>query len=189
LPFDDTRDIEDNRKGFIAAPESMQIKAMKGHDAWDMERYQFLASGKQFPSIHPSLQRQSTLNLAFGLYEVIPGIYQVRGFDLSNVTFIRGKTGWIVFDPAMTQETAKAALELINEHIEKLPVVAVIYSHSHIDHFGGVRGLLDEADVMAGKAQVIAPKDFMQYAVSENIYAGNAMMYVVKIFRTTGAFC
>ena len=96
LPFDDTRDLEDNSKGFIAAPESMQIKAKKGHDAWDMERYQFLASGKQFPSIHPSLQRQSTLNLAFGLYEVIPGIYQVRGFDLSNVTFVRGKTGWIV---------------------------------------------------------------------------------------------
>jgi len=175
LPFDDTRDFEENSKGFIAAPKSMKIKAKAGHDAWNMERYQFLASGKQFSSIHPSLQRQSTLNLAYGLYEVIPGIYQVRGFDLSNVTFIKGKTGWIVFDPAMTQETAKAALELINEHVEKLPVVAVIYSHSHIDHFGGVRGLLDEADVRAGKAQVIAPKDFMQYAVSENVYAGNAM--------------
>ncbi len=175
LPFDDTRDIEDNKKGFIAAPESMQIKAKAGHDAWDMERFQFLASGKQYPSIHPGLQRQSTLNLAFGLYEVIPGIYQVRGFDLSNVTFIRGKTGWIVFDPAMTQETARAALELINEHVEELPVVAVIYSHSHLDHFGGVRGLLDGADVTAGKAQIIAPKDFMLYAVAENLHAGNAM--------------
>ena len=127
LPFDDTRDIEENNKGFIAEPDSMQIKAKAGHDAWDMERYQFLASGEQFPSIHPSLQRQSTLNLAFGLYEVIPGIYQVRGFDLSNVTFVRGKTGWIVFDPAMTQETAEAALKLVHEHLDEVPVVAVIY--------------------------------------------------------------
>lgn len=175
LAFDDTRDFDEANKGFIAAPDSMKIKARAGHDAWDMGRYQFLATGEDFDSIHPSLQRQSTLNLNFGLYEVIPGIYQVRGFDLSNVTFIRGETGWIVFDPATAQETAAAALELVNEHVEELPVTAVIYSHSHIDHFGGVRGLLDEADVRAGRAQVIAPKDFMFHAVSENVYAGNAM--------------
>jgi len=175
LPFSDKRDFEENERGFIAAPKSMQIQAKAGHVAWDMERYQFLGSGKEFDSIHPSLQRQSILNMAFGLFEVIPGIYQVRGFDLANVTFIKGETGWIVFDPATAQETAAAALELVNEHLGERPVVAVIYSHSHIDHFGGVRGLLDEADVKAGKAQVIAPKDFMEYAVAENVYAGNAM--------------
>ena len=141
LPFGDKRDFEENEKGFIAAPDSMQIQAEAGHVAWDMERYQFLASRNEFASIHPSLQRQSTLNLAFGLYEVIPGIYQVRGFDLSNVTFVKGKTGWIVFDPATAQESAAAALALVNKHLGERPVSAVIYSHSHIDHFGGVRGL------------------------------------------------
>ncbi len=176
LPFNDRRDFEENEKGFIAAPDSMKIKAKAGHVAWDMEAYQFLASGKEFKSIHPSLQRQSTLNLAFGLYEVIPGIYQVRGFDLSNVTFVKGKTGWIVFDPAMSQEPATAALELINRHLGERPVTAVIYSHSHIDHFGGVRGLVDEALFAAGKVAIIAPPDFMEYVVAENVYAGNAMI-------------
>jgi alkyl sulfatase BDS1-like metallo-beta-lactamase superfamily hydrolase len=176
LPFADTRDIEENSRGFIAAPESMQIMARAGHVAWDMEQYDFLVSGKQYPSIHPSLQRQSTLNLAFGLYEVIPGIYQVRGFDLSNATFVQGEKGWIVFDPLMTTESAAAALKLINEHLGERPVTNVIYSHSHIDHFGGVRGMVDEADVRAGKVQIIAPKDFMDYSVSENVYAGNAMI-------------
>jgi alkyl sulfatase BDS1-like metallo-beta-lactamase superfamily hydrolase len=146
-----------------------------GHVAWDMERYQFLAEGRDFDSIHPSLQRQSTLNLNFGLYEVIPGIWQVRGFDLANITFVRGKTGWIVFDPTTARETARAGLELINEHIEELPVSAVIYSHSHGDHFGGVRGVVDPERLAAGKVEIIAPRDFMQHTVSENIYAGNAM--------------
>ena len=175
LPFDDTRDLDEAKKGFIAAPDSMKIKSKEGHDAWDMGSYSFLASGEQFPSIHPSLQRQSTLNLSFGLFEVIPGIYQVRGFDLSNVTFVKGKTGWIVFDPAMSQEPATAALELINKHLGERPVTAVIYSHSHIDHFGGVRGLVDEALLAAGKVEIIAPPDFMSYAVAENVYAGNVM--------------
>ena len=175
LPFADKRDFEEQQKGFIAAPKSMKIKADAGHVAWDMERYQFLATGEDFDSIHPSLQRQSTLNLNFGLYEVIPGIYQVRGFDLANVTFVKGKTGWIVFDPATALETARAAKELVDEHLGKKPVVAVVYSHSHADHFGGVRGIVDEADVRAGKVQIIAPRDFMEHAVSENVYAGNAM--------------
>ena len=175
LPFADKRDFEEQKKGFIAAPASMQIKADAGHNAWDMERYQFLATGEEFDSIHPSLQRQSTLNLNYGLYEVIPGIYQVRGFDLANVTFVQGKTGWIVFDPATAAETARAALALANQHLGERPVVAVIYSHSHADHFGGVRGIVDEADVRAGTVQIIAPADFMAHAVSENIYAGNAM--------------
>jgi alkyl sulfatase BDS1-like metallo-beta-lactamase superfamily hydrolase len=175
LPFADKRDFEEEKRGFIGAPKSMKIKADAGHVAWDMERYQFLATGEDFDSIHPSLQRQSTLNLNFGLYEVMPGIYQVRGFDLANVTFVQGKTGWIVFDPATALETARAAKELVDQHLGKKPVVAVIYSHSHADHFGGVRGIVEEADVRAGKVQIIAPRDFMEHAVSENVYAGNAM--------------
>ncbi len=176
LPFADKRDFEEQQKGFIAAPKSRKIMADAGHVAWDMDRFQFLLESEDFDSIHPSLVRQSVLNTKEdGLYEVIPGIYQVRGFDLSNITFIKGKTGWIVFDPLIAAESARAAKELVDEHLGKLPVVAVIYSHSHFDHFGGVRGIVDEADVRAGKVQIIAPRDFMEYAISEAVYAGNAM--------------
>ena len=114
--------------------------------------------------------------MAYGLYEVVPDkIYQVRGFDLANISFIKGDTGWIVFDPLTAKETARAALELINEKLGKRPVVGVIYSHSHVDHFGGVRGVVDEADVASGKVKVIAPEGFMQAAIEENVFAGNAM--------------
>ena len=122
-----------------------------------------------------ALLRQSKLN-NYGLYEVIPGIYQVRGLDLSDISFVRGKTGWIVFDPLVTQEVVRAACKLFQEHVgEGLPVSAVIYSHTHGDHWGGVRGLVDEADVRSGKVEIIAPVDFMDFTVSENVYAGNAM--------------
>lgn len=176
LPFDDERDFEEAKKGFIAAPSYMQIMADAGNVAWDMGSYQFLLQGKDFDSINPSLQRQAILNMAYGLYEVVPGrIYQVRGFDLANITFIKGDTGWIVFDPLTAKETARAALELINEKLGKRPVVAVVYSHSHVDHFGGVHGVVDEADVRSGKVPVIAPEGFLEAAISENVFAGNAM--------------
>jgi len=175
MPFSDRRDFEEDKRGFIAAPDSWQIKADAGHMAWDMGRYKFLLEGKEFDSIHPSLQRQSSLNMNFGLYEVMPGVYQVRGFDLANISFIRGETGWIVFDVLTAAETSRAALELVNKHLGELPIRAIVYSHSHGDHWGGVRGIVDEADVISGKVQIIAPRDFMEHTVSENVYAGNAM--------------
>ncbi len=175
FPFSDKQDFEEYEKGFIAAPEYDKIMADAGHVAWDMGRYEFLKDGAKYNSIHPSLLRQSQLNMNFGLYKVVDGVYQVRGFDLANITFLQGKTGWIVFDPLTAAETARAAKELLDEHVGKQPVVAVIYSHSHGDHWGGVRGIVDEADVRAGKVEIIAPRAFMQFAISENIYAGNAM--------------
>lgn len=176
LPFNDQRDFEEAKMGFIAAPDYMQIKAEDGHVAWDMASYGWLLEDKQHDSIHPSLQRQAVLNMAYGLYEVVPNeIYQVRGYDLANISFIKGDTGWIVIDPLTSKETAKAALDFINEKVGKRPVVAVIYSHSHADHYGGVRGVVDEADVKSGKVPVIAPVGFMEHAVAENVYAGNAM--------------
>ncbi len=175
LPFEDKQDFEEQKKGFIAAPDFKQIMAEDGHVAWDMGRYDFLLDGKDFYSINPSLQRQAILNMNYGLYEVIPGIYQIRGFDLANISFIKGDTGWIIFDPLTCKETAAAALKFINEQLGERPVVAVVYSHSHGDHFGGVRGVVDEADVVNGKVKIIAPEGFMEHAVAENVYAGTAM--------------
>ena len=176
LPFGDTRDFDEQKRGLIAPMTEMIIPADAGHVAWDMASFQFLDSQDEFDSIHPSLHRICRLNNGYGLYEVIPGIYQARGFDLSNITFVRGETGWIVFDPMVTAETARAAWKLLRAHVgEGLPVSAVIYSHTHADHWGGVRGILDEADVRSGKVPVIAPVDFLDFTVSENVYAGNAM--------------
>lgn len=176
LPFDDRRDLDEARRGFIAAPDFRQIMAEAGHVAWNIGAYDFLLEGNSFDSIHPSLQRQATLNMEYGLFEVVPNaIYQVRGFDLANITFIASDSGWIVFDPLTAAETAAAALALVGEHLGVRPVVAVVYSHSHVDHFGGVRGVVDEADVRAGRVQVIAPIGFMDHAVAENVYSGNAM--------------
>ena len=177
LPFDDKRDFEEAKRGFIAAPTFKRIMAEAGNVAWDMGSYEFLLQGKEFDSIHPSLQRQATLNMAYGLYEVVPGrIYQIRGFDLANMSIIKGDTGWILVDVLTAKETAKAAIDFVNEKLGKRPVVAVIYSHSHTDHFGGVRGVVDEAEVRSGKVHLIAPAGFMEHAIAENVYAGNAMV-------------
>ena len=176
LPFADRKDFEEQAKGFIAPMKDMKIMADAGHVAWDMERFRFLDQQDAFDSIHPSLLRQSQLNQNYGLYEVIPGIYQVRGFDLSDISFVRGKKGWIAIDPLISAEVARAAWKLFQEHVgEGLPITAVIYSHSHGDHWGGVRGIVDEADVRSGKVEIIAPRDFMEHTISENVYAGNAM--------------
>jgi alkyl sulfatase BDS1-like metallo-beta-lactamase superfamily hydrolase len=173
MPFEDKLDFEEAKRGFIAAPPYRQIKAEAGHVAWDMGKYDFLLQGKDFDSIHPSLQRIAILNMAYGLYEVVPNaIYQVRGFDLANISFIKSNTGWIIFDPLSAKETAKAALDFINDRLGSRPVVAVVYSHAHADHFLGV---VDEADVRSGKVKIIAPEHFLEHAVSENVMAGNAM--------------
>jgi alkyl sulfatase BDS1-like metallo-beta-lactamase superfamily hydrolase len=176
LPFADTRDFDEQKRGLIAEMPKRQIMAKGGHVAWDRDSFNFLDEDREFDSIHPSLLRIARLNNNYGLYEVVPGIYQVRGFDLSDITFVRGKTGWIVIDPLTAAETAQAALELFQQHVgQGLPVTAVIYSHTHGDHWGGVRGVVSPEDVASGKVALIAPRDFMQFTVSENVYAGNAM--------------
>lgn len=177
LPFSDKKDFENAQKGLIAKQDTVTIKNDKGDVVWDLEAYKkYISLDKPAPdSVNPSLWRNAQLNMINGLFEVTDGIYQVRGYDLSNITFIKGETGWIVFDPLISQETAKAALDFVNEQLGERPVVAVIYSHSHIDHFGGVRGIVNEEDVAAGKVQILAPDHFTEHAVSENVIAGNAM--------------
>ena len=177
LPFSDREDFENARRGFIAAPKTLTIRNAEGAIVWDLESYaSFITPDAPAPdSVNPSLWRMAQLNLVHGLFQVSERIYQVRGYDVSNITFVRGDSGWIVFDPLISVETAKAAYEFVTQQLGFLPVRAVIYSHSHVDHFGGVRGIVDEADVKAGKVRIIAPEGFMEEAISENIIAGTAM--------------
>ncbi len=174
LPFDDTLDFEDARRGFIGRLDPCIIRAADGRVVWDNESYAFL-DGPAPGTVHPSLWRQSQLNAIQGLFEVVPGIYQVRGFDLSNITFVEGETGVLVIDPLISAETAAAALGLYRAHRGDRPVVGVIYTHSHVDHFGGVKGVTSQEDVDAGRCSIIAPEGFMEHAVAENVYAGTAM--------------
>jgi alkyl sulfatase BDS1-like metallo-beta-lactamase superfamily hydrolase len=176
LPFDDATDFELTQKGLIARPESLVIRNEAGRVVWDLEAYAFLTDGSERPdTVNPSQWRQAQLNMTYGLYRVVEGIYQVRGYDLANITFIEGETGWIVIDPLTTRETSRAALDLVEQHLGKRPIKAVIYSHSHADHWGGVKGVISDEDVRAGKVRVIAPEAFMHSAISENVMAGNAM--------------
>ncbi|WP_319452576.1 MULTISPECIES: alkyl/aryl-sulfatase [unclassified Mycobacterium] len=174
LPLADTRDFADADRGFIGALEPCAVKAADGRVVWDNDSYAFL-SGDAPTSVHPSLWRQSQLCVKQGLYEVVEGIYQVRGLDLSNISFIEGDTGVIVIDPLISTETAAAALALYRAHRGARAVSAVIYTHSHVDHFGGVLGVTSQADVDAGKVAIIAPEHFTEHAVQENVYAGTAM--------------
>lgn len=177
LPFSDRKDFENAQKGFMARPDSLTIKDANGEVVWDLESYkQFIDLDKTAPdSVNPSLWRMAQLNIQYGLFKVTDNVYQVRGYDLSNITFVEGKTGWIVFDPLISAETARAAYELVTQNLGKKPIVAVVYSHSHVDHFGGVRGIVAEQDVKNGKVRIIAPVNFSGDAVSENVIAGNAM--------------
>lgn len=174
LPYGDTADDQNAGRGFIAALDPGVVHAPDGRVVWDSEQYGFLA-GDAPASVHPSLWRQSGLVAKQGLFEVVPGIYQVRGLDLSNITFVEGDTGVIVIDPLISTETAAAALGLYRAHRGDRTVRAVIYTHSHIDHFGGVFGVASQAEVDDGRVAVIAPEGFVHHAVSENVFAGTAM--------------
>ncbi|MFC9917044.1 alkyl/aryl-sulfatase [Agromyces binzhouensis] len=174
LPFDDRRDIEAVDRGFIGALEPGEIHDADGKVVWDANEFAFI-TGDAPDTVNPSLWRQSALVAKQGLFEVVDGIYQVRGLDLSNVSFVEGDSGVIVIDPLISKETAAAALALYREHRGDRPVTAVIFSHSHIDHFGGVLGVVDPQDVRPGGVQVIAPIGIVGEAVAENVYAGTAM--------------
>lgn len=174
LDFDDKREFENASKGLISAPDSLEIKNADGKVIWSQDAFAFLEEDSP-DTANPSLWRDAQLNHIYGLFEVIDGIYQVRGYDMTNITFIKGNTGWIIMDPLMSVECSQAAMELVKQELGDYPVKAVIYSHSHIDHYGGVKGVVSEEDVLAGNVPVIAPEGFEKSAVSENIYAGNAM--------------
>jgi alkyl sulfatase BDS1-like metallo-beta-lactamase superfamily hydrolase len=173
LPFEDRQDFEDARRGFVAALEPGVVRS-DGRVVWDNDAYGFL-TGEAPPTVNPSLWRQSSLNAIQGLFEVVPGIYQVRGLDLSNVTLVEGERGILVIDPLLSAETAAAALGLYRQHRGNRPVTGLLYTHSHADHFGGVHGVLSDEEIEAGRVPILAPEGFTEHAVSENVYAGTAM--------------
>ncbi len=176
LPFEDRRSFDNARRGFIASLDQVTI----GHDhadraAYDLSRVDFLAAEAP-DTVNPSLWRQAQLNaIHHGLFEVTDGLYQVRSYDIANMTLIRGDTGWIVVDPLTCTETARAALALANRHLGERPVVAVIHTHSHADHFAGVLGVVSAEAVESGAVRVIAPEHYVNEALSENVLAGNVM--------------
>ena len=172
--FNDRQDFAFAERGYLGTRADPKITGANGQLVFDLSAYGFLKAPAP-AGVNPSLWRQSQLLAKNGLFEVVKGVYQVRGFDLANATFIQGQTGWIVIDCLTTAEAAKAALDLVNAKLGARPVVAIIYTHSHTDHFGGSRGLATQADVDAGKVQVIAPAGFLEHAVSENVIAGPAM--------------
>jgi len=177
LPLDDPADAERNERGLIARADSLVLTSVSSDDVvvWDMDRFAFI-DGEAPDTVNPSLWRQEKLNNTHGLFELTERVYQVRGYDISNITFIQGDTGWIVIDPLTTTETASAALELLNSTVGKRPVVGVIYTHSHADHFAGAYGVITDEDVASGRVPVIAPAGFVEEAVRENVIAGPAML-------------
>lgn len=174
LPDENGQDTEFATRGFIATQADPLIRNAAGRPIWNLSAYDFV-TGPAPDSVNPSLWRQMGVQRHHGLFQVTDGIWQVRGFDLSNMTVINGKTGWIVIDPLTGKENAAAAMALVRKHLGDRPVSAVIYSHSHADHYGGVRGVIDEADAKAGRVQVIAPEHFLAEAASESVIAGTAM--------------
>ena len=175
-----TEDFDLAERGRIAPGAPRQILGRFAHAVWDLDSYAFIDDPSLVndppDTVHPSLWRQARLNNISGLFEVAPRIYQVRGMDISNVTFLAGDTGWIVIDPLTAEETARAALALVNEHLGARPVHAVIFTHSHTDHFGGVYGIVSEEQVASGEVELIAPAGFLDAAISENVLAGTVML-------------
>jgi alkyl sulfatase BDS1-like metallo-beta-lactamase superfamily hydrolase len=176
LPFSDTRDFDDATRGFLGTVENARITTEQGRVVWSLEPYGFLSDVDAPPTVDPSLWRQSRLNMNHGLFEVVPGVYQVRGLDIANMTLIEGERGVIVVDTLTSIEGARAAMALYFQHRGQRPVVAVIFTHTHTDHWGGARGVLDDATLASGSVPIIAPNLFMEHAVSENIIAGPAML-------------
>ena len=177
LPFEDRQDFEDAARGFIAPlKDAGKVVNAAGRPVFDPTLLDFIQDGSQAPdTVNPSLWRQGQLVRKGGLFKVVDRLYQVRNQDISNLTIIEGDSGLIVMDPLISVETAKAAMELYYEHRPRKPVVAMLHSHSHVDHFGGVKGIIDEEDVIAGKVEIIAPVGFLEAAVAENVLAGNVM--------------
>jgi alkyl sulfatase BDS1-like metallo-beta-lactamase superfamily hydrolase len=169
----DRQDFEDAERGFVGRSAARQVTAADGRVVWDLDAYAFL-DGPAPDTVNPSLWRQGQLLTRDGLFEVVPGIYQLRGFDLSVMSVIEGDEGVIV-DPLICQETAAAAFALYRQHRGDRPVRAMIYTHSHLDHFGGVKGIVSQEEVDAGSVSIIAPDGFMEHAVAENVFAGTAM--------------
>lgn len=178
FPWSDKLDFENAKRGLIARlPDNGVIKNKNGRVVWDLSNYtSFIKDTAAAPdTVNPSLWRISQLLMEAGLYEVVPGVYQVRGADLSNLTIVEGENGITIYDPLISAETARFALDLYYQHRPRKPVVAVVYSHSHIDHAAGVRGVVDEADVKAGKVKIYAPEGFLVNFIEENVFAGTAM--------------
>ncbi|WP_028164655.1 alkyl/aryl-sulfatase [Bradyrhizobium elkanii] len=176
LPFHDTADFDDAARGFIGTVENAHIATAQGRVVWSLEPYSFLAAEDAPPTVNPSLWRQSRLNMQHGLFEVVPRVYQVRGLDIANMTLIEGDSGVIVVDTLTSIEGARAAIELYFRHRGRRSVVAVIFTHTHTDHWGGARGVLDDETLSSGQVPIIVPDMFMEHAVSENIIAGPAML-------------
>ena len=187
--FGDTEDFERAERGLLARLEPPVITGAAGNVIWDAGRYDFI-TGDPPDSVHPSLWRQARLNNIHGLFEVVPGIVQVRGYDISNISFIRSDHGWIVIDPLTVAETARAARDLVDAQFGTLPIVAVIYTHSHADHYGGIRGIVTDDEVASGTVRIIAPDGFLEAAISENVTAGPAMLrratYMYGVLLPTG---
>lgn len=178
LPFENKQDFEDARRGLIASMDSLVSTNGAGEKVWDMDAYKFInhqGEDNAPASVNPSLWRQASLNNIHGLFKVDEGIYQLRGFDLANMTLIEGKTGWIVVDPLTAKETSKVAMDFAQKHLGAKPITAILFTHSHIDHFGGALGLVTAEQVKQQGIRVIAPEGFMEEATSENIIAGTAM--------------
>lgn len=176
LPDDDREDNELARRGLIASDPAFNIRDENNKPVWDMKRYDFITEDAPAPdTVNPALWRHAKRNSIHGLFKVADGIYQVRGYDISNITFIEGKTGIIVVDPLISVESARAALDLYYKHLPNRPVTAVIYTHSHVDHWGGVKGVVSDADMKSGKVRIIAPEGMTRELISENALAGNAM--------------
>ena len=187
LDFEDTSEYDNAVRGLIDAPEALELTDANGTIVWSQAAYSFLDDYESAPdTVNPSLWENTRNNHAYGLFKVCEGIYQVRGYDMSNLTVVKGDTGWILFDPLMSVECSMAAMQLIEKNLGSYPVKAVIISHPHADHFGGILGVMKEEDaadaslpieeqLASGKIPVIVPENFAEHAIAENVYAGKAM--------------